>query len=58
MNVLSVIAVKWKPFFHRFVQKVFKLDPQTSGVPWQPRAYVSKRKAAEMVGFFLNMALL
>ena len=35
--------------YKRFVQKVFKLDPQTSGVPWQPRAYVSKRKAADMI---------
>ena len=34
---------------HRFVQKVFELDPKTSGIPWQPRGYVSKRKAAEMV---------
>ncbi|XP_046841390.1 uncharacterized protein LOC124435467 isoform X2 [Xenia sp. Carnegie-2017] len=31
----------------KFVQKVFELDPQTSGVPWQPRGYVSKRKASE-----------
>jgi hypothetical protein len=37
--------------FLRFVQKVFELDPQTSGIPWQPRGYVSKRKAAEMVSF-------
>ncbi|CAB4003707.1 Hypothetical predicted protein [Paramuricea clavata] len=34
--------------YKRFVQKVFELDPQTSGIPWQPRGYVSKRKAAEM----------
>ena len=37
------------------MQKVFELDPQTSGIPWQPRGYVSKRKAPEMVNLILNM---
>ena len=36
-------------YVQRFVQKVFELDPQTSGVPWKPRGYVSKRKASEKV---------
>lgn len=31
--------------YKRFVNKVYKLDPSTTGVPWQPRGYISKRKA-------------
>lgn len=33
-------------FENRFVNKVYELDPSTkvTGVPWQPRGYVSKRK--------------
>jgi len=32
--------------YKRFVNKVYELDPSTkvTGVPWQPRGYVSKRK--------------
>ncbi|XP_028404558.1 uncharacterized protein LOC114527128 [Dendronephthya gigantea] len=32
--------------YKRFVQKIFELDPQTSGIPWQPRGYTSKRKSS------------
>lgn len=28
----------------RFVKKVYELDPSTTGIPWQPRGYTSKRK--------------
>ncbi|XP_031561139.1 uncharacterized protein LOC116297117 [Actinia tenebrosa] len=30
--------------YKSFVKKVFELDPSTTGIPWQPRGYVSKRK--------------
>ncbi|XP_020631412.1 uncharacterized protein LOC110068375 isoform X2 [Orbicella faveolata] len=33
--------------YKRFVRKVYELDPSTTGVPWQPRGYVSKRKNLE-----------
>ncbi|XP_078352845.1 uncharacterized protein LOC144637658 [Oculina patagonica] len=33
--------------YKRFVKKVYELDPSTTGVPWQPRGYVSKRKNTE-----------
>ena len=26
---------------------MFELDPSTTGVPWQPRGYVSKRKTTD-----------
>ena len=31
----------------RFVKKVYELDPSTTGIPWQPRGYTSKRKNME-----------
>ena len=31
----------------RFVKKVYELDPSTTGIPWQPRGYTSKRKNVE-----------
>ena len=34
-------------FDNRFVRKVYELDPSTTGIPWQPRGYVSKRKNLE-----------
>ena len=34
----------------RFVKKVYELDPSTTGVPWQPRGYVSKRRNVESSG--------
>ncbi|XP_032234717.1 uncharacterized protein LOC5509813 isoform X5 [Nematostella vectensis] len=32
--------------YKRFVSKVYQLDPNTTGIPWQARGYVSKRKLA------------
>ena len=32
------------------MKKVYELDPRTTGVPWQPRGYVSKRKNVESAG--------
>ena len=31
----------------RFVNKVFQLDPNQKGVPWEAKAYSSKRKSSE-----------
>ncbi|KAJ7357764.1 hypothetical protein OS493_023239 [Desmophyllum pertusum] len=33
--------------YKRFVKRVYELDPSTTGIPWQPRGYVSKRKNTE-----------
>lgn len=33
--------------YKRFVKKVYELDPSTTGIPWQPRGYTSKRKNME-----------
>ena len=30
-----------------FVKKVFELDPDQKGIPWEPKGYVSKRKQCD-----------
>ena len=31
----------------KFVNKVFQLDPNQKGIPWEAKAYISKRKTSE-----------
>lgn len=33
--------------YKQFVKKVFELDPNQPGIPWQPKGYISKRKLKE-----------
>ena len=38
--------VAWLEKEHKhFVKKVFELDPNQQGVPWEPKSYSTKRKA-------------
>lgn len=46
-NTIAVSSEVHDFLINRFVKKVYELDPSTTGVPWQPRGYVSKRKNTE-----------
>nr|XP_047136572.1 uncharacterized protein LOC124813487 [Hydra vulgaris] len=40
--------VSWLEKEHqRFVKKVFELDPNQHGIPWEPKSYSAKRKIDE-----------